>query len=70
MFHTGVAVQFYPWFKLYFPLFQFYHETLSFTKTKDILFQTKDKTEPLCKHGLNLRILSLAISINCGANNF
>ena len=38
MFDTDVAVQFYPWFKLYFPFFQIYHETLSYPKPKDILF--------------------------------
>ena len=30
-----VVVQFYPWFKFYFPLFQSHYNTLPYPKTKD-----------------------------------
>ena len=30
-----VVVQFYPWFKFYFPLFQSHYHTLPYPKTKD-----------------------------------
>ena len=30
-----VVVQFYPWFKFYFPLFQTHYHTLQYPKTKE-----------------------------------
>ena len=44
-------VQFYPWFKFYFPLFQTCYHTLQYTKTKEKKILTKDKIEPqhLCQ---------------------
>ena len=41
-----VAVQFYPWFKFYFLLFQTHYHTLPYPKTKENKIQTKDKIEP------------------------
>ena len=38
-----VVVQFYPWFKLYFLLFQTRYHTLPYTITKENKIQTKDK---------------------------
>jgi len=32
---TDVVVQFYPWFKFHSPLFQTYHHTLPYSKTKE-----------------------------------
>ena len=44
-------VQFYPWFKFYFPLFQTCYHTFQYTKTKEKKILTKDKIEPqhLCQ---------------------
>ena len=39
-------VQFYPWFKFYFPLFQTCYHTLQYTKTKENKIWTKDKIDP------------------------
>ena len=39
-----VVVQFYPWFKIYFPLFQ--TNSLSYPKLKEHKIKTKDKIEP------------------------
>ena len=41
-----VMVQFYPWFKFYFPLFQTHYHTLQYPKTKEKKIWTKDKIEP------------------------
>ena len=52
---TYVVVQFYPWFKFSFLLFQTHYHTLPYTqiyvllpypKTKENIIYTKDKTEP------------------------
>ena len=40
------VVQFYPWFKFYFPLFQIRYHTLQYPKTKEKKIWTKDKIEP------------------------
>ena len=45
-FHIYVVVQFYPWFKFYFPLFQTHYPTLQYPKTKEKKIWTKDKIEP------------------------
>ena len=34
-FGVYVVVQFYPWFKFYFPLFQTHYHTLPYPKTKE-----------------------------------
>ena len=39
-------VQFYPWFKFYFPLFQTHYHTYPYPKTKENKIQTKDDIEP------------------------
>ena len=39
-------VQFYPWFKFYFLLFQTHYHTLPYPKTKENEISTKDKIEP------------------------
>ena len=39
-------VQFYPWFKFYFPLFYIHYHTLPYPKTKGNKIFTKDKIEP------------------------
>ena len=46
--HPGVyaVVQFYPWLKFYFPLFQTHYPTLQYPKTKEHKIWTKDKIEP------------------------
>ena len=45
--NVNVMVQFYPWFKFYYPLFQIHHHTLWYAKTKDnYKIWTKDKIEP------------------------
>ena len=45
--NVNVVVQFYPWFKFYYPLFQIHHHTLWYAKTKDnYKIWTKDKIEP------------------------
>ena len=38
-----VVVQFYPWIKFYFLLFQTHYHTLPYTITKENIIQTKDK---------------------------
>ena len=40
------VVQFYSWFKFFFPLFQTYYHTLPYPKTKENKISTKDKIEP------------------------
>ena len=45
-----VVVQFYPWFLLYFPLFQTYYHTLQYPKTKEIKFEPRIKfNHNICK---------------------
>ena len=39
-------VQFYPWFKFSFPLFQTHYHTLQYPKKKEKKIWTKDKIEP------------------------
>ena len=39
-------VQFYPWSKFYFPLFQTHYRTLPYPKTNENKLKTKDKIEP------------------------
>ena len=41
-----VVVQFYPWFKFCFLLFQTHYHHITITKTKEIKIWTKDKIEP------------------------
>ena len=41
-----VVVQFYPWFKFYFLLFQTHCDTLQYPKTKENKIWTKDEIEP------------------------
>ena len=41
-----VGVQFYPWFKFYFPLFQTHYHILKNPKTKENKIWSKDKIEP------------------------
>ena len=43
---VDVVVQFYPWFKFYFLLFQTHYHTLPYPKTKENEISTKDKIEP------------------------
>ena len=44
--HVYVVVQFYPWFKFSFPLFQTHYHTLQYPKTKEKKIWTKDKIAP------------------------
>ena len=46
MIYVYVVVQFYPWFKFYFPLFKTHHHTLHYPKTKEYKIWTLDKIEP------------------------
>ena len=46
MIYVYVVVQFYPWFKFYFPLFKTHHHTLHYPKTKEYKIWTQDKIEP------------------------
>ena len=48
----NVVVQFCPWFKFYFPLFQTHYHTLPYRNTKEKKIYTKDKIEP--QHMLTL----------------
>ena len=41
--HVYVVVQFYPWFKFYFPLFQTYYHILPYPKTKEIKINFKPR---------------------------
>ena len=34
--HEYIVVQFYPWFKFLFPLFQIHYHTLQYPKTKNL----------------------------------
>ena len=45
MIYGNVVVQFYPWFKFYFPLFQIHYQTLQYPKTKGNEIWTKNKIE-------------------------
>ena len=38
-----VVVQFYPWVKVYFPLFQTHYQTLPYPKTNEIKFKPRIK---------------------------
>ena len=41
--NTYVVVQFYPWFKFYFPLFQTHYHTLPYQKEREIKFKPRIK---------------------------
>ena len=59
-----VVVQFYPWLKFYFPLFQTQYHTLWYPTTKENQIWTKDKIEP--QHA---QWISLSIFITCWVDN-
>ena len=43
--NISIVVQFYPWFKFYFPLFQPLYHTLPYPRIKENKIQNKDKIE-------------------------
>ena len=43
--NISIVVQFYPWFKFYFPLFQPLYHTLPYSRIKENKIQNKDKIE-------------------------
>ena len=59
-----VVVQFYPWLKFYFPLFQTHYHTLRYPTTKENKIWTKDKIEPQ-----HTQWISLSIFITCWVDN-
>ena len=66
MFVVYVVVQFYPWFKFYFPLFLGMVMYDNEFKTKENKIRTKDKIEPQHIHASNKTARGVAEKIATG----